>query len=115
MTLQVTNAKVKAKAIAKLLRDEHPDYNYLKNIFRHLRTELDIQVTHSEMKLPKVPTEEELQKYYQAVRKTRNVQDMVIIKTFLYTGVRVSELVNIQLKDVILTVVKFGLILVIVT
>lgn len=40
---------------------------------------------------------------------------MVIIKTFLYTGVRVSELVNIQLKDVILTVVKFGLILVIVT
>jgi integrase/recombinase XerD len=100
MTPQRTNAKVKAKAIAKLLRHEHPDYNYLKNIFRHLRTELDIQVTHSEMKLPKVPTEEELQKYYQAVWKTRNVQDMVIIKTFLYTGVRVSELVNIQLKDV---------------
>lgn len=34
------------KAIAKLLRDEHPDYNYLKNIFRHLCTELDIRVTH---------------------------------------------------------------------
>lgn len=83
MTLQVTNAKVKvkAKAIAKLLRDEHPDYNYLKNIFRHLRTELDIQVTHSEMKLPKVPTEEELQKYYQAVRKTRNVQDMALVRS----------------------------------
>ncbi len=100
MIMQRTSAKVKARAIAKLLRDEHPDYNYLKSVFRHLRTELNIEVTHSEKKLPKVPTEEELHKYYQAVWKTRNVQDMVIIKTFLYTGVRVSELVNIRLEDV---------------
>ena len=100
MILKRTSAKVKARAIAKLLRDEHPDYNYLKSVFRHLRTELNIEVTHSEKKLPKVPTEEELHKYYQAVWKTRNVQDMVIIKTFLYTGVRVSELVNIRLEDV---------------
>jgi integrase/recombinase XerD len=41
-----------------------------------------------------------MQRYYQAVWKTRKVQDMVLIKTLLYTGVRVSELVNIQLLDV---------------
>jgi hypothetical protein len=29
-----------------------------------------------------------MQRYYQAVWKTRNVQDMVIIKTLLYTAVR---------------------------
>ena len=86
-----TSAKVKARAIAKLLRDEHPDYNYLKSVFRHLRTELNIEVTHSEKKLPKVPTEEELHKYYQAVWKTSNVQDMVIIKTFLYRTHLVSQ------------------------
>ncbi len=100
MKKQRTSAKVKAKQIAKLLRGEHPDYNYLKSIFRHLRTELEIEVTHQEKKLPKVPTEEELQKYYQAVWKTRNVQDMVIIKTLLYTGVRVSELINIRIEEV---------------
>ena len=44
MKKQRTSAKVKAKAIAKLLRDEHPDYNYLKSVFRHLRTELNIEV-----------------------------------------------------------------------
>ena len=73
-----TSAQVKAKEIAQLLREEYPDYNYLKSIFRHLRTELEIEVTHQEKKLPKVPTEEELQQYYQAVWKARNVQDMVI-------------------------------------
>lgn len=94
-----TPASLKAKEIAKLLRGEHPDYNYLKTIFRHLREELEISVPKEGKKLPLVPTEEELQCYYQAVWKTRNVQDMVIIKTLLYTGVRVSELVNIRLSD----------------
>ena len=100
MKKQRTSAQVKAKLLAKLLRGEHPDYNYLKSIFRYLRTELEIEVVHQKKKLPKVPTEEELQKYYQAVWKTRNVQDLVIIKTFLYTGVRVSELINIRIQDV---------------
>jgi integrase/recombinase XerD len=95
-----TPASKKAKEIAKLLRSEHPDYNYLKTIFRHLRSELEISVPKEGKKLPLVPTSEELQRYYQAVWKTRNVQDMVIIKTLLYTGVRVSELVNIRLSDV---------------
>lgn len=100
MKKQRNSAQVKAKEIASLLRGEHPDYNYLKSIFRHLRTELEIEVTHQEKKLPKVPTEEELQQYYQAVWKARNVQDMVIIKTLLYTGVRVSELINIRIEEV---------------
>jgi integrase/recombinase XerD len=95
-----TPASKKAKEIAKLLKSEHPDYNYLKSLFRHLREELEISVPSEGKKLPLVPTSEELQRYYQAVWKTRNVQDMVIIKTLLYTGVRVSELVNIRLSDV---------------
>ncbi|NET07476.1 MAG: tyrosine-type recombinase/integrase [Symploca sp. SIO2B6] len=95
-----TPASKKAKEIAKLLRPERPDYNYLKSLFRHLREELEISVPREGKKLPTVPTSEEMQRYYQAVWKTRNVQDMVIIKTLLYTGVRVSELVNIRLSDV---------------
>ena len=100
MNFQRTPAKKKAKELAKYLRSERPDYNYLKSIFKYLRQELEVEVSSSVKKLPYVPTEEEIRRYYEAVWKTRNVQDMVIIKTLLYTGVSVSELVNIRLDDV---------------
>lgn len=100
MSIQRTPAKKKAKELAKYLRNEKADYNYLRSVFRYLREELDIEVTTAPKKLPDVPTEEEIERYYKAVWKSKNFQDMVIIKTFLYTGIRVSELTKIRLGDV---------------
>ncbi|NEP03243.1 MAG: tyrosine-type recombinase/integrase [Symploca sp. SIO2E9] len=100
MECKRTPAAQKAKQLVKYLRSERPDYNYLKSVWSHLRAELEIEVPKAEKKLPQLPTEEEIQRYYQAVWRTRNVQDMVIIKTLLYTGLRVSELVNTKLEDV---------------
>ena len=87
-----TPAKQKAKILAKYFRSECPDYFYLKSVFRHLRNELEIQVATTPKRLPYVPMEKEIQKYYETVWETRNMQHMVIIKILLYTGVRVSEL-----------------------
>jgi len=95
-----TPAKRKAKELAKYLRGERPDYAYMKSLFQHLRSELGIEPPKSAKRLPCVPTEDELKRYYDAVWKAKNFQDMMIVKTFLYTGVRVSELVNIKLADV---------------
>lgn len=100
MNITRTPAKQKAKELAKYLRAERPDYDYLKRIFRHLREELEVPVTRAPKKLPDVPTEDEIERYYEAVWKSQNFQDMIIIKTFLYTGIRVSELVMIRLEDV---------------
>ncbi|MEM9722950.1 MAG: tyrosine-type recombinase/integrase [Bacteroidota bacterium] len=83
-----------------MFRKEQPDYYYLRNVFRYLREELEVPVKQKGKKLPRVPSEKELKLFYEAVWKTRNTQDLVIIKTFLYTGVRVSELVVIRLKDI---------------
>ncbi len=93
-------ARKKAQQLVKYLRTEHPDYSYLKQVFRYLREELEITIPRAPQRLPYVPSEEELRRYYQTVWQARNTGDMVLIKTLLYTGVRVSELVHIRLGDV---------------
>jgi integrase/recombinase XerD len=90
----------KARQIAKLLRSERPDYFYLKELFRHLRKILNVKVETKSKKLPYVPSDAEIKKYYEAVWDTQNVKHMVIIKIMLYTGVRVGELVKIKIEDV---------------
>lgn len=99
-----TPVRQKAKQVAKLLKPEFPDYNYLRELFRHLRKELNVDVIRTSKKLPYVPTEEEMCKYYQAVWQSRNMTHVILIKTLLYTGVRVSELVKIKNSDVDLSV-----------
>ena len=40
-----TPAARKARQLAKYLRAERPDYAYLKQVFRHLREELGVEVS----------------------------------------------------------------------
>lgn len=100
MSEKRVSAKKKARELAKYLRAERPDYAYLKRVFQHLRDELEIEVPKASKKLPYVPTEKELKRYYDVVWKAKNFQDMMIVKTLMYTGVRVSELINIKLADI---------------
>jgi integrase/recombinase XerD len=95
-----TPVREKAKQFAKLLHKENPDYTYIRELFRHLRRELGISAVPGNKRLPYVPTEEEVQKYYAIVWKSRNMQNVIMVKTLLYTGVRVSELVRILITDV---------------
>jgi len=62
--------------------------------------ELGIEVAQAPKTLPYVPTENEIRRYYQTVWIARRSGDIVLIKTLLYTGVRVAELVSIRLGDV---------------
>ncbi len=95
-----TPAKTKARQLAKHLRAERPDYAYLKEVFRQLRIELDVEVAREPKHLPHVPTEDEIRRYYEVVWQARRSTDIVLIKTLLYTGVRVAELVAIRIEDV---------------
>lgn len=100
MKAKRTPARQKAKELAKQLRLEQPDYGYLKDVFRYLRQELHITAPRATQRLPDVPTDAEIRRYYEVVWQTQNMADLVLIKTLLYTGVRVSELIHIHLSDV---------------
>lgn len=100
MTAPRTPAKQKARELATRLRGERPDYAYLKQVFRELRRELAVVVPRAPKRLPHVPSEADLRRYYETVWKARRTGDVVLIKTLLYTGARVSELIRMQLADV---------------
>lgn len=95
-----TPVREKAKQFAKMLAKENPDYNYLRELFRHIRRELEVSHDQKLKRLPYVPTEEEIKKYYTVVWQSRNMQNVIITKTLLYTGVRVAELVRILISDI---------------
>jgi len=61
-----TPTKEIVKKICKILRDERPDYVYLRDLFKKVRAEFNIEVTTKTKRLPYVPTEEELKQYYHA-------------------------------------------------
>lgn len=46
-----------------------------------------------------MPTEAKIRAFYDAVWKARCAGDAILIKTLLYTGVRVFELVRIRIAD----------------
>ncbi len=100
MTQERTSPNKKARQLAKYLLPERPDYAYLKKVFYYLRQELSVTRPQKSKPLPRVPAETEIQRFYDVVWQSKRFQDMVIIKLFLYTGVRVGELVHIRLDEV---------------
>jgi integrase/recombinase XerD len=90
----------RAKQVAQLIKIDKPDYYYLKELFRGLRKELNIQRETEPKKLPYVPTTEEIKQYYDVVWNSHNKKHMVMIRLMLYTGVKIGELVKIKISDV---------------
>jgi integrase/recombinase XerD len=95
-----TSAKKMAKKISKILAPETPNYDYMRDLFRFVRKELNISVTTLPKRLPYVPSENEIRLFYQAVWASKSTKHLLLIKVLLYTGVRVSELIHITLLDV---------------
>lgn len=98
--MKTISAKMMAKKVSKLLKSQNPNYDYIRDVFRFVRKELNIEVTYVAKRLPCVPTENEVKSLYQVIWNPNDTKHMLITKVLLYTGIRVSELVNIKINDV---------------
>lgn len=96
-----TSPKKMGARIARLLRKEDPDYNYLKKIFAHVRQALELTGrSPRNRKLPELLSDDEMLRFYEAVWNAAEPAHMAMIKLLLYTGIRNSELTAIALRDV---------------
>ncbi|MBM3210924.1 hypothetical protein FJZ33_01805 [Candidatus Poribacteria bacterium] len=98
--MERTPPKEMAKKLAGQLRSQRPDYQYLKQVFQHIRTILDVTPKDKEKRLPELLTNQELTAFYDAVFGVRNRKHTVMIKLLIFTGVRNAELSGIRIKDI---------------
>jgi len=99
--------KEMADQITRFLRKQHPDPNYVKKVFQHIREALDLKGGSVQSKrLPELMTEDELSRFYKAVWYASDRTHMIMLKLILFTGIRNEELVNLMIKDVDLDSMK---------
>lgn len=97
---EIKKAQKRGKKIALLLKKESDSPLYLKEVLRTLRKEINIVTPRKERPILYIPTEEEISLYYETVWQAQNMMHVILLKTLLYTGVRVSELVNIEIDHI---------------
>lgn len=95
--------KAMAKKLVRILRQQRPDYTYLKQVFQHTRAMLAVTNPPPPQRLPVLLTTEELEAFYNAVWSARNPTHMVMIKLLFFTGMRNAELAYLRCTDVDLT------------
>ena len=62
--MKTISAKMMAKKVSKLLKSQNPNYDYIRDVFRFVRKELNIEVRYVAKRLPYVPTEDEVKSLY---------------------------------------------------
>jgi site-specific recombinase XerD len=93
----MTTQEIK-KLLIKETNKQKLSYDQLKNIFREVRSSCGISPTLPSSKLYDLPTSDELSSFYQT-RWLTPIQKL-LFKTLEGTGLRVSELCNLLIKDI---------------
>jgi integrase/recombinase XerD len=86
--------------VSRLVRRAGLDYDGWRYISRRVRQECSLSPAKKRLRLPKVLTQEDFRRFYAFVDRADNVQHSLMLRLLFYTGVRVSELCNIEVGQV---------------
>ena len=93
------NSRLVAR-ISRLVRRAGLDYDGWRYISRRVRQECSLRPAKKGRRLPKVLTQEDFRRFYASVDRADNVQHSLMLRLLFYTGVRVSELCNMEVGQV---------------
>lgn len=86
--------------ISRLVRRAGLDYDGWRYISRRVRQECSLRPAKKGRRLPKVLTQDDFRRFYEIVDRADDVQHSLMLRLLFYTGVRVSELCNIEVGQV---------------
>ena len=103
------NGSAKSKLvnqIARIVRKAGLDYDGWRYVTKRVRQECELKPAKKGRKLPNVLTAAEFKRFYVIVDQADDAQHSLMLRVLFYTGIRVSELCNIEVKDVDLAACK---------
>lgn len=104
---QNDNAKSAIAAqIVKLVRKAGLDYAGWRYVAKRVRQLCQLRPGKRSRRLPRILSTEDFRRFYEIVDQADDVQHGLMLRLLFYTGVRVSELCNIEVRDVYLDVCK---------
>lgn len=85
--------------ITRLSRKRHFTYDQLRYIFKQVRKNLNLKPNGRPKRLPRILTDQELNSFFKVIEDS-SLSHKIMLKLLFYTGLRVSELVNIKNSDI---------------
>ena len=83
----------------RIARSHHLNYDQLRYVFKAVRGNLNLKPNDRSKRLPRILTDQELSSFFEVIEDSL-LSHKIMLKLLFYTGLRVSELVNIKISDI---------------
>jgi len=83
----------------RIARSHHLNYDQLRYVFKAVRGNLKLKPNGRTKRLPRILTDQELSSFFEVIEDSL-LSHKIMLKLLFYTGLRVSELVNIKVSDI---------------
>ena len=88
------------KKITRIVRQHRLTYDEFVYVCQQVRRKVNLKKPKKQKRLPELLTKSELRKFFKTIQKCGDTKHELMLKLLLYTALRVSELINIQVADI---------------
>jgi integrase/recombinase XerD len=92
--------KLAAKQVASIFANHRLTYEDTRKVTALARKQLALASPYTAKKIPRIPPESELVKFYEYVEQQNNPRDIVLLRLLFYTGLRNAEITKLAVEDV---------------